>query len=509
MKLCRLIIVLSIIAFIAPLTFLAAEEEHKPQEPKAVVSVNAWDFGEIIKGKTVSHIFSVSNQGGSILIFGRMYSSCACSTISASSKMLWPNESSVITIEYNSEEEPLGNFSKDFYIETNDPLQKEIKLTIKGLVSAQVSVQSKIVYLAYFHTPGCKKCEKAEKILEIVKKRYPNLNISKFNMAVRENRILSEAVARKYNVPEDKALIAPVVFLGASFLMGNDITQEKLEKLLPVYSKDGTFASWSVEKIDLQSAMQGIARRFKSFGLLVVLTAGFIDGINPCAFTTIVFFMSFLVFAGYKKREMILTGICFIAAVFLAYLLIGLGLFRFFQVLEIYSFLSRLLYIAIALLAVWLGVVSLYDYWKYKTTGNLDALKLQLPKLIKNMIHKVIRSEMADNSSLKFNVIKLGGSAFIAGFIVSLLESVCTGQVYLPTIVFVMGLPELRPKAFLYLIFYNLIFIVPLILVFLLALKGATSEKFASFAKTHLGTVKLITAGLFLGLGIFLLNLQK
>jgi cytochrome c biogenesis protein CcdA len=56
---------------------------------------------------------------------------------------------------------------------------------------------------------------------------------------------------------------------------------------------------------------------------------------------------------------------------------------------------------------------------------------------------------------------------FITGVVISIIELACTGQVYLPTILFVLGVPELRLQAGVYLVLYNLMFVLPLVVVFL------------------------------------------
>jgi len=84
--------------------------------------------------------------------------------------------------------------------------------------------------------------------------------------------------------------------------------------------------------------------------------------------------------------------------------------------------------------------------------------------------------------------------------VVSLIELGCTGQIYLPTIIFVMSRPELRQQAVFQLLVYNIGFIVPLIVVFVLAFLGTGSERMALAVKRHTATVKLITALLFLAL---------
>ncbi|NQV04037.1 MAG: hypothetical protein HQ532_00915 [Candidatus Omnitrophica bacterium] len=95
--------------------------------------------------------------------------------------------------------------------------------------------------------------------------------------------------------------------------------------------------------------------------------------------------------------------------------------------------------------------------------------------------------------------------ALTAGFMVSVLESFCTGQVYLPTVAFVLRVPGKRISALLYLILYNLAFITPLIVVFLLGLIGTTSATFARFMEKRIGAIKLATAALFFLLAAFLI----
>ena len=95
-------------------------------------------------------------------------------------------------------------------------------------------------------------------------------------------------------------------------------------------------------------------------------------------------------------------------------------------------------------------------------------------------------------------------AAFTTGFFVSLLELACTGQVYLPTIIYVLGIPGLRTKAHLYLLLYNLMFIVPLLIVFVISYLGATSEQLNAFLKKNTAVIKLLTALMFFGMAALL-----
>jgi cytochrome c biogenesis protein CcdA len=124
-------------------------------------------------------------------------------------------------------------------------------------------------------------------------------------------------------------------------------------------------------------------------------------------------------------------------------------------------------------------------------------MKLQLPMFLKKKIHGIIRKQ---TRSPKAGII----ATFMLGFVIAAAEVVCTGQVYLPTIGYIMSIPELRAYAFLNLIFYNIMFIIPLVGVFIAAFFGVTSERMALATKKRTGTVKLLTALLFIGLGVFL-----
>lgn len=247
-------------------------------------------------------------------------------------------------------------------------------------------------------------------------------------------------------------------------------------------------------------------KRFLSFGVLTVISAGLIDGINPCAFTVIVFFISFLTFVGYKKKELVILGSSFILAVFIAYVLIGLGLFKFIQSLEIFTAFSIIVYHTIAFLSFSLGVLSIYDYYIYKKTASTQNIKLKLPEFIKKKIQKIVQDAARNKNKA---MVDLTLAIFFSGFLVSILESICTGQVYVPTIAYVLKVPDLRVKALTYLLLYNLMFVLPLVGVFLCALLGGTSERFSKAGRKYLGDIKLLMAFLFFMLGALILFVKK
>lgn len=242
---------------------------------------------------------------------------------------------------------------------------------------------------------------------------------------------------------------------------------------------------------------------FEQITFWAIIGAGLVDGINPCAFAVIVFFISFLSVYKYDKREIIIVSLSYCAAVFIAYILIGLGLFNFLYALSSFYYVILIFkYLTIGLCALFF-FLSLYDFIIYKKTGNTDKILLQLPKSYKEYIHKVMRFFLRDKEK---STLRLVGAALAVGFVVSLVEAVCTGQVYLPTIVILLKEADAHfLRAMQYLLLYNFMFIVPLIVVFVLVLMGYESQGFNAFLKKHLAFTKFLLCLVFLGLLILLI----
>jgi thiol-disulfide isomerase/thioredoxin len=344
------------------------------------------------------------------------------------------------------------------------------------------------VDLAYFYLKGCAKCDRANSLLKYLVTKYPRLKVKEIDLNTPDGKRLNETLSNRLHLPPEKHLIAPSIFIGNDYLPPEEVTQSKIEGLIQKYEKAETKPSLKVEKAEVKKAEESIVERFKSLGILTIISAGLIDGINPCAFATLIFFISYLTLVGRKRKEILWVGLGFSGAIFTTYLLIGLGILSFVQHLSFLPIFSRAVYLLTIALALFLGMLSFYDYIQLKR-GRPSEMKLQLPDFLKKRIHQTIRK---GSQSARYFL-----AAIVAGFIVSLLEFTCTGQVYLPTILFVTNIPSLRTSAFSYLVLYNLVFIVPLLTIFGIVYWGITSEQLAFFLQKRASTIKLLTSVLF------------
>jgi len=351
----------------------------------------------------------------------------------------------------------------------------------------------------------CHACQMVkENVIPRIKEKYKDkIKIKEIDFSDPEGFLEFLALQDRYDWrPEENK--TPTVCVEGKFLIGSGDIDNYLEMYIDTALSVRGQRAISTAKAEPPDLIS----RFKLITPLGVIAAGLIDGINPCAFTVIIFFISFLTLHGYNSRMILAIGSSFILAVFITYILIGLGLFNFLFRLKEYWIFVKIIYIAGALLCFSLAGLALYDYLRFLRTHKTQELVLQLPQGLKDRIRRIIGfyyRKGKDGADKKSSILRLILSAFIVGIIVSLFEAVCTGQVYLPTVVFVLKTTPLKLKAFFFLILYNLMFIVPLWLILLFALWGITSEEFARFTQRHIGTIKLLMMVLFLCLGIFLI----
>lgn len=348
--------------------------------------------------------------------------------------------------------------------------------------------------LIYFSQSGCAKCGRTDVLLDYLKRKYPKLSIKKVDLSTPEGKRMGEAISERINLPDRERLTAPSILIGEKFLSAKEISEERIEEVLlglkrnpsPIFIQPG----------EMMKAEKSIIERFKSLGPIPVVFGGLIDGINPCAFATLIFLVSYLTLTGRKREEVLKVGLGFTGAVFVTYLLIGLGIISFVQHFSFTPVLSRGIYLLASVFTLLMGGLSFYDFLMWKR-GKEKEMKLQLPQSLKRRIHKIVRG-------VDLSKYQLPGAVFL-GFIVSLFEFTCTGQVYLPTIIFVMSISELWKNASFYLLLYNFAFIIPLLSVFGLFYLGVRERRFGLFLQKRGALIKLLTSVFFFLLGAVML----
>jgi cytochrome c biogenesis protein CcdA len=173
------------------------------------------------------------------------------------------------------------------------------------------------------------------------------------------------------------------------------------------------------------------------------------DSVNPCAIAVLTMILvSILISNPKNKKKVLFGGLSFIFAVYMGYLFYGLIIVQFFKIFS--EFLrqnSTIIYNSLAILAMIIGALNIKDFFIYKPGG----IGTEMPMFMRPKAKKII-----DNITSPIG-------AFIVGFIVTLFLLPCTIGPYIIASGLLAQIGTLL--AIPWLLYYNLIFILPMLII--------------------------------------------
>lgn len=213
-----------------------------------------------------------------------------------------------------------------------------------------------------------------------------------------------------------------------------------------------------------------------ALGTIIVSAA--IDSINPCAIGVMILLISTIVAGSRSKKDLLKMGFIYIGAVYVTYFLAGLGLILFLTQIPI--FVAEYIAIIVGLVIIAGGLVEIKDFYWYG-----EGISLAIPPERAKQIHQMAKK-------LTFpSLVFLG--AFVAG-----VELPCTGGPYL-AITLILS-QNFNLTAVLLLIIYNIIFVMPLVVILLLAFFGMKIQNIKMWKDTNRTYMRL-------GIGLLLIVL--
>ncbi len=216
--------------------------------------------------------------------------------------------------------------------------------------------------------------------------------------------------------------------------------------------------------------------------LATVLVTALIDSINPCAIGVLILLISTLLVAK-KKEKMLAVGSLYVFAVFLTYLLLGLGLITFLSAIP--QVIAEYISIAVGLIVVFAGVIEVKDYFWYGSGFSL-SIPYKYAKKIEDKMKKL----------------SIGTVIFLGAFVASV-ELPCTGGPYLAITLLLSQ--NFNLAAFLLLILYNIIFVLPLIVILGLVLGGLKVKYIQQWKQSNKAYMRLAAGLVLIGLGWLLM----
>ena len=216
--------------------------------------------------------------------------------------------------------------------------------------------------------------------------------------------------------------------------------------------------------------------------LPLVLISSLLDSVHPCSFSILLITIAFLFGLQLSREKILQIGGVYIAGIFASYLLIGLGLLKVLHLFSTPHFMGKLG----ASLLILFGIITLLN----RFFPNMP-LKLKIPSIVHQPMAKLLE---------KTSIV----AAFGLGILVGICQFPCMGGPYL----MVIGL--LRDQVtyltgFWYLLLYNVILIVPLVLVLAFSSEKTVVDKMQEWKRDHLAQVRLIAGIAMVLLGALIL----
>ncbi len=216
--------------------------------------------------------------------------------------------------------------------------------------------------------------------------------------------------------------------------------------------------------------------------LPAVMVTGLADSVNPCAFAVILLLLAFLFTLRQSRGRILGLGFVYIGMIFLVYYAIGLGILRAVRFSDDPHFVAR----AGSWLLIGLGAINLIEYFFPDF-----PIKLHMPRFAGQRTNELIKQ-----ASLPTTV--------AAGLLVGLCTFPCSGGIYV-SIITLLNARTTLGWGIAYLGLYNVLFVLPLIVILLAAGNRTTAKAWARWEREHALRIRLWYGLVMVGLGVAML----
>ncbi|HNX18172.1 MAG TPA: cytochrome c biogenesis protein CcdA [Methanoregula sp.] len=272
----------------------------------------------------------------------------------------------------------------------------------------------------------------------------------------------------------------PTLIIGSHVLNGETEIRNQLEQL--VLQERATPSGTSKGNVPTNvTGSENCPGTFSTLTVPLVIFCALIDSVNPCAFSVLIILLLSII-SLHTRRQVLMVGTTYIAAVFCFYILSGIGIFSFVHI----SGISGLISAAAAVLAIILGLINIVDAaWKK------EGFVLAIPESKKPVIDRYIKTATLP-------------AAFVLGVLVGIFELPCTGGIYL-AILGLMSNTMTLSQGIPYLILYNFIFVLPLILILAVVVLGLPPKRVNSWRLENRRALRFAIGLAMVFVGIFII----
>lgn len=346
-----------------------------------------------------------------------------------------------------------------------------------GIATAAASTE-----VILLESPGCTKCAAAERLLDGMAAKE-DLNITSYYYYTDEGHRIIKERGVKGDIP---AIVIGNRSISYKDYKGDEVKLERFVRdALANQSSNVSAAQISIQnnspnnQTNQSIYLNGGADLSKmSFSTLsAVLAAGLVAGFNPCLLGILVFLSASVLSSSGKRRELVLMVVFFSLGIFTMYFLFGMGMQRLLQTEAVFTAFRNV----VVVFLVVLGMAHILDAVKLRRGGE-----------------SLFRTDWA----LKYFQAGVDkrrlSSYFLVGALFSLVKIACVGAVYLAILDLISAKSYLEGAV--YLLFYNLGIILPIIVLGGFIALGMSPEQVDAWRKDYRAGIRLFTGLMLLAL---------
>lgn len=356
------------------------------------------------------------------------------------------------------------------------------------------------VSVEFFLETGCEECERVKaEVLPDLELRYGGYYRLQFRDIVEETNYLL-LVSYQQSLAAASTGSVNMVVDGREILSGFEEIRRELaaaldRALVRSEGREPESPGAGGEPAPDQGVRQ---RQVRDLTLVGIISAAIVDSINPCAMATLVFLMSLLSVSRVSRRWTLLAGGAFILACFVTYLAIGIGLWRVLGLLSGVNTIRRAIDVLLIAALLCLAVLSFIDAIRCRRTGD-SAVSVHPPDRLQRRVRDLMKGGLN-----RRDLLLVGLSVGVAA---TLIESVSTGQVYVPALALMVKSGQSMARSACYLLLYNVVFVLPLVALLLLTHFGLATPSLVAWNCRNVVWSKTLLGLFFLGMAAMMLGL--
>jgi thiol-disulfide isomerase/thioredoxin len=372
----------------------------------------------------------------------------------------------------------------------------------------ELPLKSKEITVYFFWGSGCPHCKEEKVFLKEMQRKYPLMKVRDYEVWFnKENAALLAAMAKAYNI---KTTGVPVTFISKKVHIGfskhsREEIQDSIDECIsgdcvdpslmiagkiPARPTGQTGESEKKEELECTEKSKTIYIPWvgsldaseMSLPVMTLVIAG-LDSFNPCAFFVLFSLLGLLIHAQ-SRRKMFLIGSIFVFFSGFIYFVFMAAWLNLFLVMGQVAVITRIA----GLIAVVIAVINIKDYFVFKRGVSLTIPDSAKPKLFDRM-RKLLKSTSVLSILVGTVVLAVTANAY---------ELLCTAG-FPMVFTRILTLNNLSAAShYLYLILYNLIYVVPLSIIVVLFTVTLGKKQ---LTEKQGRVMKLVSGTMMLGLG--------